>query len=312
MSRTSHSPTDVLGISLGVLVILMAIGSFIGIVQGRMFTGGFHFPQGRMFWDMGRAPWWGNDRDDARHGNSVREEKDEQVPSGDITEVEVRTIAGSIDIAGAPAGGSAAVHSVKTAPFPAAMDGVRVDIEKQGSRLIVQEQHDSRFMGHAATVSFRISIPAGVKVVEAHSVSGSLAVHDVPAGIDQTLGTISGSVATTRARNLDVSTTSGGIRFVSEGALNAHSVSGSINGTIAALPQAGSAQLNTISGSVSVGAFSGLDARLTLHSLSGRVSCGFPVTISEQKNNRLEGRVGTGAAVVDIGTMSGSIDLSKN
>jgi hypothetical protein len=307
MSRTSHSPIDILGISLGVLVILIVIGSFIAIVQGRMFAQGFRFPAGRMFWDMGAAPW-----DNDHRGTATREEKDEQVPAGEVTEVEVRTIAGSIDIAGAPAGGRAVVHSVKTAPFPAAMDGVRVEIEKQGGRLIVQEKHDARFMGRAATVSFRIALPAGVKVVEAHSVSGSLAVHDVPAGIDQTLTTISGSVSTSRARNLDASTTSGALRFTSEGALNARSVSGSVSGTLAALPAGSDAQVNTVSGSVSLSAFPGLDAALTLHSLSGRVSCGFPVTISEQKNNKLEGKVGNGSASLDIGTVSGSISLSKD
>ncbi len=312
MSRTSHSPLDILGISLGVLVILIVIGSFIAIVQGRMFNTGFRFPEGRMFWDMGDAQWGDSDRGETRHGNATREEKDEQVPSGELTEVEVRTVAGSIDIGGAPAGAGATVHSVKTAPFPAAMDGVHVEIEKQGGRLIVQEKHDSRFMGRAGTVAFRITIPAGVKVVEAHSVSGSLTVHDVPAGIDQTLTTISGSVSTSRARNLDASSTSGGIHFVSEGALNAHTVSGSISGTIVALPAGDSAQLNTVSGSVSLGAFPGLDAALKLHSLSGRVSCGFPVTISEQKNNRLEGKIGTGAAAIEVGTVSGSIDLSKD
>ena len=73
----------------------------------------------------------------------------------------------------------------------------------------------------------------------------------------------------------------------------------------------GSARLSTISGSVAVDAFPALDAMISLHSVSGHVSCDFPVTISEQKNNRLEGKIGAGAATVDAGTISGSIRIGR-
>jgi DUF4097 and DUF4098 domain-containing protein YvlB len=89
------------------------------------------------------------------------------------------------------------------------------------------------------------------------------------------------------------------------------SISGSINGVIESLGTGGAAHLDTVSGSVTLDAFAGLDATVTLHSLSGRVSCGFPLTVSEQKGNRLSGTIGTGAANVDVGTVSGSISIQK-
>jgi DUF4097 and DUF4098 domain-containing protein YvlB len=205
-----------------------------------------------------------------------------------------------------------AVHSVKTAPFKSAAEGVRVDIRTEGNRLVVEEKHDSGFITRSGTISFRIAVPRGVKRLEAHSVSGSVTVRDIEPGIDQTLSTVSGSVSTTGSRNLDASSTSGHVEFVFSGAhLNARSVSGSIDGTMKSLDKGGSASLSTISGSVTLRAFPALDATLSLRSLSGSVSCDFPVTISEQRRNKLQGRIGTGSASLEASTTSGSITISK-
>jgi hypothetical protein len=301
MSRTRLSPIDILGITLGVIVILIVIGSVVTIARGRMFNAQWSF--------IGRnAPWNGGD---FSFGPAVREEKDEQVPAG-ATEIELRNVAGSIEISGSPSASSIAVRSVKTAPFKAALENVRVDIQKEGSRLIVAEKHDSGFMARTGTVSFRVVVPKGMTVIDAHSVSGGITIQGVEPGIDHNLSTISGGITTERARNLDASSTSGSIHFTSGGStLNVRTVSGSIDGVIESLGSGGSAHLGTVSGSVSVDAFAGLDAKVSLHSLSGRVSCSFPVTISEQKNNRLTGTIGRGSADVDVGTISGSISISK-
>ncbi|HEY9594917.1 MAG TPA: DUF4097 family beta strand repeat-containing protein, partial [Spirochaetia bacterium] len=226
--------------------------------------------------------------------------------------IEVRTVAGSIDIAGSTSG-ALTVHSTKVSPFPAARNSVRVELERRGDRLVVTERFEPKHFPRAASVSFRITVPSGVKVIEAHAVSGSVTLRDIPAGVDQVLGTISGAVSTNRARNLEASSTSGAVDFVSDGGrVSAHTVSGSIQGTLAGLPSDGSARFNTVSGSVTLAAPSGLDASVSLHSVSGRVSCAFPVTITEQRNNRLEGKIGRGTATIDIGTVSGSIDLAKD
>ncbi len=304
MNRTKSSPIDILGIALGVLVILIVIGSVVFIARGRMFDTEAGFMNGRMMW------WDGGELFSA--GGALRQENDEQVPAGTYAAVEVRNVAGSIDVTGSSTASGVAVHSVKSARTQAGMDGVRVEIQKQGDRLIIEEKHDAGFLRSIGTMSFRVTLPAGVKVFEAHSVSGSIDVSGIPAGVDQTLSTISGSVSTTAARNLDISSTSGHISFASSGStLNARSVSGSIDGTIEALGPSGSARLNTVSGSVSINAFAGLDAALSLHSVSGSVSCAFPVTITDQKRNRLRGTIGSGAASIDIGTVSGSITISK-
>ncbi len=302
MSRTRLSGIDILGITLGVIVILIVAGSIVTIARGRLLNA-----QG-VFQGM-HGPWDWKQEDFAAGG---RVEKDEQVPAGAATEIEVRNIAGSIDIRGEPGASAVAVHSVKTAAFKRGLDGVRVEIRKEGNRLFVEEKHDGGFMRNAGTVSFQIVVPKGMKVIDAHSVSGGITVRGIDAGIDQDLSTISGGVSTDRAGNLDASSTSGSIHFTSRGSsLNVRTVSGSIDGAIEALGPSGSAHLSTVSGSISLNAFAGLDAAVSLHSLSGRVSCDFPVAITEQKNNRLSGTVGKGSASLDAGTVSGSITISK-
>jgi DUF4097 and DUF4098 domain-containing protein YvlB len=137
-------------------------------------------------------------------------------------------------------------------------------------------------------------------------------VQGVEPGIDQQLSTISGGINTERSRNLDASSTSGSVHFVSSGStLNVRTVSGSIDGDIESLANGGAAHLNTVSGSVTVNAFAALDAAVSLHSISGAVSCGFPLTVTDQKKNRLSGTIGKGSASLDVGTVSGSISISK-
>jgi Putative adhesin len=297
MSRTRLSPIDILGITLGAITILIVAGSVVTIARGRMFDA-------RSFLGAG-GPW------NARNfsfGPGVTEEKDEQVPAG-ATEIELRNVAGSIDIRGNTA---MAVHSVRTAPFEAALENLRVDIRMEGNRLIVTEKHDPGFMSRAGKVSFRVTVPRGVKLIAAHSISGGITVRGIESGVDQVLSTISGGITTERAMDLDASSTSGSIRFTSSGSsLNVRSISGSITGVIESLGTGGLARMSTVSGSVSLNAWPGLDAAVSLHSLSGRVSCDFPVTTTEQKNNRLSGTIGTGAAALDVGTVSGSISISK-
>jgi len=302
MSRTRFSPIDILGITLGVLAILVVVGSIVAIAQGRMFDLRWSIPEGRGFWNGQEFSF----------GGSVREEKDEQVPA-DVTELEVRNIAGSIDInAGAPAA-SVSVHSVKAAPSQAALDRVHVEIRKVGTRLILEEKHEPGFLIRSGTVSFQIIVPRSMKVMEAHSVSGSITVQGVDQTVDQVLSTISGSVSTNASRNLDASSTSGHVEFTSAGAsVKVQTVSGSINGTIDALDRNGAAVLSSVSGSVSLNAFAQLDATVTLRSVSGSVSCGFPITISQQKRNRLSGIIGKGSASLDIGTVSGSVTINKD
>ncbi len=303
MKRTRLNPIDIVGFTLGAIVLVVVIASIAIIVNGHGFSfqwnGPWNGPDMKGFWNERKF-----------HHGALREEKDEQI-AGNFTTVEIRNIAGQIDIRGG-GGDGVGVHSVKTAMFPAAMENLGVGIEKRGDRLVIEEQHTAGFVMSAGTVSFDITLPKGVRTIEAHSVSGSVTVQDVPAGMDQTLSTISGSISTSQTGNLAASSTSGSVQFVFAGNhLDAHTVSGSIEGQIQSLNKGGSVTMRTVSGSVDVGAYSGLDASVSLQSVSGGVSCDFPLTATQQKRNMLEGTIGTGAGKVEVMTTSGTITVRK-
>lgn len=299
MNRTRLTPIDIIGITLGAMVLVVVIAAIALVVRGRGFSHQWDGPDMKGFWNERQF-----------HHGGLREEKDQQI-AGDFTAVEIRNIAGEITIHGG-GGNGVGVHSVKTAMFPAAMENLGVGIEKRGNRLVIEEQHTAGFVMSAGTVSFDITLPKGVTTIEAHSVSGSVTVRDVPAGMDQTLSTISGSISTSLARNLEASSTSGSVQFVFAGnRLDAHTVSGSIEGQVQSLDRGGSISMRTVSGSVDVGAFPGLDASVSLQSVSGGVSCDFPLTATQQRRNSLEGMIGTGAGRVEVTTTSGTITVRR-
>jgi hypothetical protein len=281
MNRTRLSPIDILGITLGVIVILLVAGSIVFIAQNRMHS---------FRWSI--SDWW--DGEGFSIGGREREENDQQI-EGAFTEVEIRNVAGSIEVIGA-ASGPVKVHSVKIAPSRASLDALRVDIQKEGGRLVIEEKRGAPPAGWRGSIDFAITVPRSVKVVRAHSVSGSVTVRDAGPGVDQWLNTVSGSIDLVFAGKT----------------LEARSISGSITGTIDAIEKGGSVSMQTVSGSVSVDAFAGLDASLDLRSVSGTVSCDFPVSAVEQRRNRLQGRIGQGSIPVEIRTTSGGISIAQN
>ncbi len=298
MRRSSLGPVDIAGITLGTIAILIVILGIVQLASGRLF--GFAGWRDRGAWleELGSAGPW------------QRLEEDQTV-AGSFREVEIRGVAGSIEVSSGTETG-VRVHSVKTGLSNQAMESLRVDIQKEGDRLVISEKRESPGFLRGGSIEFSVTLPRGVKSLTAHTVSGSVTVRDVDPGISQRLETISGSVSTSRVADLHASTTSGRIDFVFAGKeLEARSISGSVDGTIESIDKGGSVRISTISGSVSVDAFSALDARLMLRSLSGSVSTAFPVTASLQKRNSLEGTIGGGAVPVDISTTSGSISLNR-
>jgi DUF4097 and DUF4098 domain-containing protein YvlB len=297
--KQALGPVDILAISLGSVAVLLTLFS-IGVVGRQkpvdIRTGAEAESRGFL--------------EDFSWSGSNREEGDQSIP-GTVREVEVQSISGSVQVEGGGSGG-ADVHWIKTAMTSAAMAAIEPDIQLQGDRLVVKEKRDPSRLINSGSISFTVKIPAGVASITATSTSGSVRVSNVEGGIDQTLTSVSGSVETDLAQNLRAQSTSGRIRFESTGkTVYAHTVSGSISGVLRSLDAGGSVDLASTSGSVDLEAFEGLDAEISLHSVSGSVSCGFPVTVSQQKRNSLEGRIGGGAVPIRMTSTSGSISISR-
>jgi hypothetical protein len=299
MRKSSFTPVDIAGISLGVLVVLIVIGSLVVITRtGLLFSGS---------WEGAPRFGWQGEAESGAAGSADAE----QTVEGTFTAVEVSGVAGEI-VFTAHDGAGVKVRSVKRAPSQRSLDALRTEIRRDGGRLVVGEKREPVFL-NPGSISFYISLPREVREVRAKTVSGRILVQGLSAGVRQTLETVSGSVETDGSGDLSAGTVSGSIQFAFAGTdLSAKTVSGSIRGTIETLDPNGRVEVDSVSGSVRLIARNGLNARASLHSLSGSVACGFPLSDLVQKRNSLEGTIGQGGASLRVGTTSGSIRIEKN
>jgi DUF4097 and DUF4098 domain-containing protein YvlB len=201
---------------------------------------------------------------------------------------------------------------VKQARGRQALDELRIEIKEEGEGLRIRPVYPVSARGLFGSVSFEIKVPAALKELQVHNISGQIMVQNLASDVAQQLETVSGSIQTERSGDLRANSTSGSIDFSFAGrSLRVRSISGRVAGKIRALEPGGSAELETVSGAIELAAFPGLDASLKLSSVSGSISCDFPVQISEKKEHRLEGRIGQGSSPLYIKTVSGSIRLEQ-
>ncbi|MHC4105776.1 MAG: DUF4097 family beta strand repeat-containing protein, partial [Planctomycetota bacterium] len=192
------------------------------------------------------------------------------------------------------------------------VDKLEAQIDTSGARLTIKRFPELKHLDPKGSISFNIFIPAAIKTISTNSVSGSISLSQMHPGIKQNLKTVSGRIETDGSDDLQAGTVSGSVFFRFSGSdLEVNTVSGSIRGELFELRPRGSYDLTSISGSVQIDADESLEADLMLKSISGSVSCEFPVTIIAQKRNQLEGKIGKGSTPFKISTTSGSIKINK-
>jgi hypothetical protein len=230
---------------------------------------------------------------------------------GSFRDLEIRNVSGPIVIEGWNQD-YVEVRYIKEARSARYLEEFEIEIEPRGSRLSIRPIYRNIAGSPFGSVSFDVKVPSSVKEIQANNISGNINIDNMGAGITQILETVSGRIDTKRSGDLRARSISGSIRFASDGkTLDINSTSGRIDGEILGLNPDGSVEIHTISGSVNLEVFSGLDADLELQSVSGSVSCEFPVQIIEQKRNKLEGTVGDGTVPFEVKTVSGRISLSR-
>lgn len=296
--KSKRSLAEILGVVLGVAAMALVVAALVYLLGARPF----HRLRGPWFQTWGSGSGWGGS------GAWASEEHTEEV-SQRVQKLEVNNVSGPVHVEGWDRD-TIEVHYVKQARGQEALQDFRIEIQAEGDTLKVHPVYTPRAF-RFGPVSFDLKVPSTLREINVHSVSGRVEVRNLASDVAQELETVSGSIFTDRSGDLRIKSTSGGLEFSFAGdRLQAKSISGTINGKIRALGRGGSVEVETVSGSVNLSAFAGLDAELRLQSVSGSISCGFPLQISEQKRNRLVGRIGTGAAPLTAKTISGSINLS--
>jgi DUF4097 and DUF4098 domain-containing protein YvlB len=230
---------------------------------------------------------------------------------GSFSELEIRNVSGPIVIEGWNQD-YVQVHYIKHARSAKYLEEFEIEIEPRGSRLSVRPIYRNIPGSPFGSVSFDINVPSSIKEIRANNISGDISIENMGAGVDQVLETVSGRIDTERSGDLKAKSISGSIHFTSAGkTLDINSTSGRVQGEILGLEPGGSVEIDTISGAVALEVFSGFDADLRLQSVSGSISCDFPVEIVEQKRNKLLGTVGHGTVPFEVKTVSGRISIER-
>jgi DUF4097 and DUF4098 domain-containing protein YvlB len=247
---------------------------------------------------------------DFRTGPGWESEEVNESIQGSFRELEIRNVSGPILIEGWNQD-YVQVHYVKRARTSKYLEEFEIEIEPQGTRLSIRPIYRKITGSPFGSVSFDLKVPTSIVEIRANNISGSIKIENTGAEVDQALETVSGRIETERSGSLTAKSISGAISFASTGeTLDINSTSGRIHGEILALDPGGSVDIDTVSGAVDLEVFPELDADLKLQSVSGSISCDFPVQITEQKRNKLEGTVGDGTVPFDVRTVSGRISLS--
>jgi hypothetical protein len=235
----------------------------------------------------------------------------EELVRGNQTELIVNNVSGPVRVV-AWDQDEIRVHYVKQARTQADLEDFVVDVRSEGSSVTVRPMYTAQgALGRFGSVDIEISVPARVRQLTIHNVSGEIVVGALPGDVQKLLVTVSGAITADGAGNLEARSTSGAVAFTFRGAhLAVSTVSGSVKGTIEALGPDG-AELGTVSGSVEIGVRGGLDAALDLRSVSGSIRCDYPTTPVEQTRRRLRATAGGGTVPFEVHTTSGAIRVSQ-
>ena len=144
-------------------------------------------------------------------------------------------------------------------------------------------------------MNLEIKLPSNIEI-DASSVSGNVEV--VGAQGNVRAGSVSGDIRLERLRAASV---------------EARSVSGEISASIESLTGSGALSFKSVSGGVKLDLPRGLDADLSMSSVSGQLDSEFQMTLGGRTSRRrIEARIGRGGRDLDVTTVSGDVRLRVN
>jgi DUF4097 and DUF4098 domain-containing protein YvlB len=244
-------------------------------------------------------------------------DESKSIPLSGVDLVSIRSVSDEVRIIEGTGGAiQARLHGTVSSSSPDAQP--RLSAERSGSTVEIRLERTSLFtFGFAWNhLVLEVSIPKGYRgKLEARSVSADLDVAE-HAYQGLALATTSGSMraGAVTASEFSARTTSGDLAVEALRAeqISAVSVSGSLTIGVASAPRR--LQAESTSGTVTVLLPSDASFTLDAHSTSGDVRCAFPIVVERSRNgggdHLLAGKVGTGAGLVAVRTVSGDIRVT--
>jgi hypothetical protein len=228
-------------------------------------------------------------------GTAFEESKSLQLGGVDL--IEIRTVSEDIKILE----GTGESVQVRLHGTVGTADGAAIphlSAERKGNTVDIRVERERTFTVGLSwnNLVLEVSIPKGY--------ARRLSITAVSADIE---------VPDSRAAELSLATTSGTLRVGSIGAEQAEL--SSVSGDISVGKLTGSLRAHSTSGDISVSLPAEAGFRLDARSVSGRVSCGFPIQLSDGRvegaRHAMVGTVGSGRDALAIDTVSGDIAVKR-
>ncbi len=178
---------------------------------------------------------------------------------------------------------------------------------ESGSLSVLDTEGPCRVKATGASIEMR-----GLKgSVEAQVSSGDVRLVETSASL-VSIETKSGDIALKQVSgSLNLRTSSGDISLSEVGGrtISLDTASGSIQGSLSE-PVSGSLIAKTVSGDIRMEVPEGSDARVSLSTLQGAVSCGLELQDIRQEEMKITGRLGEGAGMLDLSAVHGDLSLN--
>ena len=200
--------------------------------------------------------------------------------------ISIKTISGPVDIK-TVGGNSTEVYIVRSAETQRDLDCYRTVVEQTGAGLSIRHEQDCRNVRSHQRVELRVPHDVNLRL---ESISGDVHIGDIGGEIN--LESISGGVW--------IDQSNGDVRL--------NSISGQVNLNIARLDRG--IRLSSISGRVNLRFGAGVNADVSVSSISGHVSSDIPgVTVEKVGDSDYRAQVGRGGPEISISSVSGRITL---
>lgn len=231
------------------------------------------------------------------HAQELTEEFHHTYPLSANGSVVIHNVNGRVKITGTDAN-EVKVDAIKRADSKQKLDDARIEVDSSPTHFELRTrypEHDTWFRGYSnpAKVEYTIAVPKGARL-EAGVVNSALAIANV-------LGEV-------RASDVNGELNATGLA----GEAEISTVNGHAEAAFVSFPQHGRVRLHSVNGHVGLTVPSNLNADFRAHSLNGSIMTDFNLPTDRPRygpGRRMEGKIGSGGAEIDMETVNGSIDL---
>ncbi len=187
------------------------------------------------------------------------------------------------------------VIAIKTGPSQEKLNLVKIDINSQSDRLIIDTIYPKESRNLNVAVKYELTVPRTVNLNNIETVNGSIEI----TGVEGTIET---------------NTVNGSINITGGNTISAETVNGSIKASLLNISSSEKASFETVNGSINLYLPNGVDAELDAQTLNGKITTDFPITFSGKLsgNKHLKGKIGRGGPKLSLETVNGSIVLTQS